>query len=138
MTLNEFVAQKKRSIFESLAKGLPPQEGRFDEAVWKEGQAKGSAQIGKVEFHPRRLVLEFIYSDPRSSATILRVELDPPERIVFLPVPEWVVETIWQGEIDGSYHFESHALAHLRTFEAETGESANEKWFGPARAKRRE
>lgn len=83
-------------------------------------------------------MLEFIYSDPASSAMILTVTLEPPERIVFLPVPDWVVESIWQGEVTGSAHFESDAIRLVQAFEQELREEANARWFEPQPPKRRE
>lgn len=65
--------------------------------------------MGSTVYSPDSIQCEFIYPDPSSVPTVLTVSLIPPERIVFLPVPEWVVESIWQGEIAGSYQFESDA-----------------------------
>ena len=57
---------------------------------------------------------------------------------MFLPVPDWVIESIWQGEISGSYHFESDAKALVEAFQAELSAENNPKWFLPQAAKRRE
>ena len=57
------------------------------------------------------------------------MEVDPPERIVRMPVPEWVVESVWQGEVDGSYHFESHAYALLEAFTASLDPEENARRF---------
>ena len=137
-SLNAFAASKRLHLFDRLRKGLPPDEGHWDEARWKEGKVKGAVQVGSTLYAPDRITFEFIYPDPASAATILQIETEAPERIVFLPVPEWVIETIWQGEIDGSFHFESDARALLAKFEALLDPAANALLFGPKQATRRE
>lgn len=116
MTLPQYVAEKRLAIFEALKAGFEPPEGQFDPETLKEARSKGQPQMGSTIFHPDRIVVEFIYPDPQRAATVLSVTLPSPERIVFMPVPEWVVESIWQGEIDGSYHFESDARELLERF----------------------
>lgn len=138
MTLNAYSAAKKIALFEDLKKGLPPSEGVYDEVVLKEAKAKGDPQVGATKYEPNVIQIEFIYPDPKSTSTILVVKLTPPERIVFLPVPTWVVESIWQGEISGTYHFESEAKRLYNEFGLELEADANQKWFGPQMAKRRE
>jgi hypothetical protein len=138
MKLAVWVAERRRNLLEDLVSGRAPREGTFDEDALKEAKIKGAPQLGSVRFEPRRVHLEFVFSDTKTVASVFVVTLEPPERIVFLPVPGWVTETIWQGEIDGGYHFESDARTQLAEFAAEIEESANEKWFGPQRAKRRE
>jgi hypothetical protein len=138
MNLNAFAAQRRLKILENLKNGLPPSEGSFDESTWKEGKVKGEPQMGTTRFQPDAILVEFIYPDPTSTATILTVRLDPPERIVFLPVPDWVVESIWQGDVDGSFHFESDAMRLLHQFSEELAPEKNVAWFGPRQPKRRE
>lgn len=125
-------------IFDQLKQGLPPSEGEFDEQVLRDAKIKGQPQMGTTRFEPNAIFVEFIYPDPNSTASILTVKLDTPERIVFLPVPEWVIESIWQGDVAGSYHFESDARALVAKFEMELSEAENPKWFGKQMAKRRE
>lgn len=137
MNLGAYAAEKKASLFERLIAGLPPDEGSFDETCFAEAKDKGLPQMGATRFEPWHIVFEFIY--PASGKPLLfTVQLDSPERIVFLPVPKWVVENIWQGNIDGSFHFESEAITHLAAFREELGERENAKWFEPQPAKRRE
>jgi hypothetical protein len=138
MTLNAYAAEKRLAIFEDLKGGHSPKEGEYNDHTLKEGQVKGTPQIGSTRYEPDAIFIEFIYPDPKSSATVLSIRLPAPERIVFLPVPDWVVESIWQGEIDGSYQFESDARAMLAKFEQELTQAENQKWFGPRQAKRRE
>lgn len=138
MNLNTYAAQKKREIFDRLMKDLPPSEGEFDEVLWRDAKSKGRPQMGTTVYLPDSITVEFIYSNPQGSPTIVPVKLAAPERIVFLPVPEWVVETIWQGEISGTYHFESDATKLVEAFRAQTEPEANKSLFGPQMAKRRE
>lgn len=137
MNLGAFAADQKQRIFNDLKAGQPPHEGTFDEALFREAKDVGPPQMGATRFSPKSIVHEFIYNVPGKSI-VLVVEVDSPERIVFLPVPEWVVENIWQGNVDGSFHFERDAKSLLETFRAEMEPSANERWFGPQAAKRRE
>lgn len=138
MNLNAWVASMRRRILDDLVAGRPPSAGEYDEEVLKEGRAKGTPLMGAVTFEPALVRMEFIFSDALSSATVLTVSSVPPERIVFLPVPEWVIETIWQGEVSGSHHFESDAQRLLEVFAAEMQPGANAKWFEPQQARRRE
>src|SRR3569623_381757 len=115
-SLNAYVSEKQNRIFEDLTGGRDPSEGEFSSEILKEARAKGRAQMGTTRFEPDAIVLEFIYPDPKSTATIFPVRLHTPERILFMPVPGWVVESIWQGEIDGSYHFESEAAKLLAEY----------------------
>lgn len=137
MTLNDFVCQARKQIHGELISGLQPSYGEFSEATLAEARAVGEPRMGSVRFEPQRVSLEFIFGSAAQSA-VFEVAVTPPERIVFLPVPGWVVESIWQGEIDGSYHFESHAVALYEAFRAELGAEANSVWFGPRQPKRRE
>ncbi len=56
---------------------------------------------------------------------------------MYLDVPVWVVEQIWEGDVEGSYHFESHARALVSAFTAALDEEANATQFGPKAPKRR-
>ena len=138
MILNAYSAAKKMAIFEDIKNGLPPREGEFDEAVLRAGKVKGEPLVGSTRYEPNAIFVEFIFPDPKSTSTVFVVKLTPPERIVFLPVPSWVVENIWQGEIAGTFHFESEALRLYQELGAELNAGQNQKWFGPQMAKRRE
>lgn len=138
MTLNAYAAERRLALLEDLRAGRDPSEGSFDVATLEEGRAKGEPQLGATRFEPDAIWLEFIFPDPQRSATVLTIRLDPPERIVFLPVPEWVVESIWQGDVAGSYQFESRARELVANFVTELEPGANRKWFDPQPPKRRE
>jgi hypothetical protein len=138
MSLNQYAAEHRLAIFEELRGGREPSQGRFDAAIFKEARSKGAPQMGTTRYAPDAIVFEFIYPDPLSTAMILTVSIQPPERIVFLPVPSWVVENIWQGDIAGTYHFESDAQRLVEDLRSELAPEANLKWFGPQPAKRRE
>jgi len=138
VTLNEYAAGLRRRIFDDLSGGREPSIGRFDAIVFGEARAKGSPQVGATRYLPSTIVFEFAYPERAGSTVILSVEVDAPERIVFLPVPEWVVESIWQGDVDGSYQFESQAYAMVERFAAGLEPEANLVWFGPRSPKRRE
>jgi hypothetical protein len=138
MNLSGYLAAKKQAVYVDLQAGRPPSEGRFDAALWKEGNDKSKPQIGSTVLEPHLISLQFIYPAPQEAALILRVEFDPPERIVQMPVPDWVVESIWQGEISGSPQFESDARRMMADFAASLEPGANDGFFGPQAPKRRE
>lgn len=138
MILNVFAAEKRRAIFDRIRAGDDPGEGAFDADVLREARMKSAPQVGSTRYEPFAIHFEFIFPDAASTATIFTVTVQPPERIVFLPVPDWVIENIWQGDIDGSYHFESHAIAAMASLEKELSLDGNLKWFGPRQPKRRE
>lgn len=129
LALNQYVAQKKREIYDRLRAGHAPDEGEFDGSVWAEAKDKGVPQMGTTVYRPDSIQVEFIYQDPLSSNLVLKVVLSAPERIVFMPVPEWVHQTIWQGEVDGTFRFESEAAAMLEVFGTELSASRNPVWF---------
>ncbi|HRJ26020.1 MAG TPA: hypothetical protein PLO61_00745 [Fimbriimonadaceae bacterium] len=138
MPLNTYVAELRRSIHAELVAGAEPSVGSFSSEALAEARVKGRPQMGSASFRPHQIQLEFIYHDPLSAATVFVVTVDAPERIVFLPVPGWVVESIWQGEIDGSYHFESDAVRLVDEYRQGLDAEGNAAWFEKRMAKRRE
>jgi hypothetical protein len=138
VTLNEWSANKKLAIFEKLSAGLEPEEGQFDSALLRSAAARGAPQVGATKYEPNAVRFEFIFNEPGDSSVVFTVTLEPPERIVFLPVPKWVVEEIWQGQVDGSYHFESHTSKLLEEFLTELAPETNKKWFQPRKATHRD
>lgn len=138
MTLSETVARLRRQIYDDLRSGQPPSVGRYSESDWKQARDKGEPRMGTYTLTPEEIRMEFLYSAAEAPALIFTVTVPAPERIVFLPVPDWVVESIWQGEIDGTYHFESDARRLLAEFERLLEPAENRRFFGPQRPKRRE
>ena len=137
MTLNEWGAATKRRLHDELVRGEEPPLGRYDKALLKEAKSLGHPQIGTTVYHPQSATFEFIYSGT-NSVMIVPVEVPSPERIVFLPVPTWVVESIWQGEIDGSFHFESAAIALVDELRSCLSAEANARLFEKKLPTRRE
>jgi hypothetical protein len=129
MRLNQYAAETRLRILSELKDGKSPSVGEFDPHVLSEGRVKGQPQLGTTRFEPDAIYVEFIYPDPLTNATVLTVKLTPPERIVYLPVPSWVIETIWQGEISGSYEFESDARRLVAEFSEQTQPGKNEELF---------
>ncbi len=138
MTLSEYVATKKKEIYDDLLQGRRPREGNYDMAALAELRSQGEPQMGSTVLEPENVSFEFIFPQNDGSAELLTVELTPPERIVFLPVPAWVVETIWQGDVDGSHHFESDAKKLMDELSASLEPLSNKKLFGRQPPKRRE
>lgn len=138
MNLTEWAAKTKRDIYQDLENGLVPSIGDFDLETLKEGRAKSSPQMGSTVYSPRSVRFEYLFNDPTSSAVVFSVVVTPPERIVFLPVPEWVVESIWQGDIDGSHHFESDAARLIEKFVDSTKPENNVALFGKKQPTHRE
>jgi hypothetical protein len=139
MNLNEFVATHKRGILDDLLNLKEPSIGVWDSDSLGKCRALNTApKIGTAVYFQDRVELEFIYMADGQATEVLTVSVPAPERIVFLPVPKWVVETIWQGEISGTFHFESDALRLVAQFQASLEPRENEALFGPARPTRRE
>lgn len=138
VSLNHWAATRKLAILESLRAKNEPSEGEFDRALFRQGIVKGPAQAGSTRYEPDAVHLEFIFPDTSSTSTVLTVTLVPPERIVYMPVPDWVIEDIWQGSVSGSYHFESDALALAEEFSRQLAPANNPRHFEPAAPARRE
>jgi hypothetical protein len=134
MSLNQYAAKKRLQIFDDLRGGKTPSEGAFDEALLREARTKGTPQMGTTEYTPDSIRFEFIFPDPKGAPIVLSIILASPERIVFMPVPEWVVESIWQGEINGTPQFESDALRMLSTFRQNIESDENAEQFAGHRA----
>lgn len=133
MSLNAFAAERKRALHEELLRGESPSFGCYDEALLRDAKAKGAPQMGSTVYAPNSITIEFIYSDAQG-ATVVPIVIAPPERIVFLPVPEWVIESIWQGDIAGSYHFECDALLLMAKLKDQLEPDANAQIFGVRKA----
>ena len=138
MKLAEYVAKTKREIWEDLREGRDPRLGEFNSQLLADARVKGQPQIGDSVFTPESISFEFIYSDGSGKTIIFPVLVPAPKRIVFLPVPGWVIESIWQGDVDGSYHFEKDATVLVEAFQSELTADKNRAWFGRRQATRRE
>ncbi len=131
--LRTFAAKHRLAIFERLKSGLEPEGCVFDRAAFQGALTKGAPQLGSTVYRPHEVRFEFIYSDPSGGTMVLVVSVVPPERIVALPVPSWVIENVWQGEVHGSYAFETEALSLLEAFRASLEPEANAELFGTAK-----
>lgn len=129
MNLNEYSAKKRREILDDLLAGHDPREGAWDVALLAEAKLKSRPQLGPLVFLPQHLDLQFLFSDPQGGSLVFTVRIESPYRIVQMPVPTWVIENVWQGEISGSFHFEADALALFEAFRAELEPEANIKHF---------
>jgi hypothetical protein len=137
MSLNQFVAEARLKILGELKEGKPPSVGEFSDSLLREGQSKGAPQLGATRYEPDTITVEFIFPAAGITPTVLPVRIPAPERIVFMPVPAWVVESIWQGEIDGSFHFESHANQLVEAFREQLSIANNFALFGDKAPTRR-
>ncbi len=137
MALNQFVADARLRILGDLTAGRAPSIGEYSEQILSEGRPKGAAQMGSTRYQPDAVFVEFIFPAPGTTSTVLTVRLPTLERIVFMPVPTWVVESIWQGEIDGSFHFESDAERLLADFTNQLSPDHNFGLFGDKAPTRR-
>jgi len=131
MNLGECTADLRLQILADLKAGKSPRQGEYSESVLREARSKGQPQMGSTHFEPTSIVLEFIFPDPHSSSVVLAIRVQAPERIVFLPVPSWVVESIWEGQIDGSFQFESDAYRMLEDLAKVLTPENNPAMFGP-------
>jgi len=131
MNLNQFAAETRLRIFEELKAGKTPSIGEYSEATLKEAHSKGRPQLGSTHYEQNSIFVEYIYPDSQTSSTVLSVKIPSPERIVFMPVPGWVIESIWEGEINGSYQFESEAAALMQEFAGQLTPEKNLALFAP-------
>ena len=138
MTLSEYLAATKRAIHADLVKGDSPKLGKYDEDALAMLRSRGEPQMGVTVLKPENVRFEFIYPHSDGSVELLAVDLQPPERIVFMPVPAWVIETIWQGSIDGSHHFESDAKRLQHELLESMKPLQNKKLFARHQPKRKE
>ena len=129
MILSDFVSEKRRLLFDELLAGHPPPEGTFDEDRFKEGKDKGTPQMGTVRYEPDAVLFEFIYPYALGAPILLTVRIPTPERVVFMPVPAWVVASVWEGDVAGSFRFESEARDFVRGFQTSLEPEVNKDLF---------
>lgn len=133
-----FIAKTKTEIFENLQTGKFPGVGKFSETLLEACRVMGTPQMGTTVHRPQAFVFEYIYRDHLGNSTIFPVEVEAPDRVVFMPVPDWVIESIWQGDIDGSFCFAWEAEEKLAALTRSLEPEPNEAYFGRRQAKRRE
>ncbi len=137
MTLNEYAANLRKQILEDLRAGKPPSVGSFSLEVLKAGLASGAPQMGTTRYEPQEICLEFIFAGQPANSTVFEVQVSSPERIVWMPVPAWVIEQVWEGEVTGSFHFESTAKEMVEDVVSSLQPEANMVGFGVTQPKRR-
>ncbi len=137
MTLREFVRDQIQSIHAALQAGSPPPIGAYDAAQLKECQRRASVQVGASNFLPDAIVLEFIFQDASLGPAVLSVRIAAPEPIVYMPVPDWVIEDVWQGDVTGSFRFRSEAERLLEAFREQVFTERNRAFFEKADLPRR-
>lgn len=116
-------------ILEDLKAKKEPRIGQFEPESLKNAFTKGSPQLGSMRYVPLGFFFEFIFPDAVGGTVILTVFVPAKERIVFLPVPDWVRQNIWQGDVDGSYFYESEVEGVLESFRGYLGAAENSQYF---------
>ncbi|MGQ9657035.1 MAG: hypothetical protein ACUVV1_03905 [Fimbriimonadales bacterium] len=129
MTLREFVRAQIETIFDALKASSAPPVGEYDPAVLRECLRRAQPQVGASRFLPDAVVLEFIFQDPSLGPAVLSVRVPTPEPIVYMPVPDWVVEDVWQGDVTGSFRFLSEAEQLLAAFREQVFTERNRAYF---------
>lgn len=129
MNLNEYSAKKRREILDDLLAEREPSEGEWSREVLAEARKIGRPKMGPILYEPWAMSLQFPFAGQGTEAIVFTVRLNAPHRIVHLPVPSWVVENVWQGDVAGSFHFEPDALALVEEFRAELSEERNPAFF---------
>lgn len=137
-TLGEYVAAARLRAFEALRQKLLPPEGDFDVRMWQEFVDRPAIQMGTTRYEPSKVIIEFVAHRPPDPAAILAVTLTPPEPIIYMPVPEWVIENVWKGEVNGTYCFQSEASLRFARFADKLKPETNKKYFGSKPAVGRE
>lgn len=127
--LYEVSANIRASIFEELKAKRSPSVGEFEPEKLKQAFERGEPQMGAQKFTPEGIFFEFIFPNPVSGTVILPVFVRMEERIVFLPVPKWVIQNIWQGDISGSYVFESQVEETLEKYRLLLSKEGNQQFF---------
>jgi len=129
MSLREFVREQVQAIFAALQAGSAPPIGEYDPAALRECLRRAQPQVGASRFTPDAVVLEFIFQDASLGPAVLSVRVPAPEPIVYMPVPDWVIEDVWQGEVTGSFRFLSEAERLLEAFRAQVFTERNRAYF---------
>ncbi|MFQ3610625.1 MAG: hypothetical protein SNJ72_03925 [Fimbriimonadales bacterium] len=129
MTLREFVKQQMQSLYEALQKRQAPPVGTYDADTLRECFRRAQVQTGTTQYFPDRIVFEFIFTEPSLGPVVLSITVTAPEPIVYMPVPDWVIEDVWQGDVTGSFRFRSEAEALLERFRSQLFSEENLAYF---------
>ncbi|MGQ9488369.1 MAG: hypothetical protein ACUVTY_09695 [Armatimonadota bacterium] len=130
MTLREFVNATRKQVLDALQHKQPPPIGHFDPKRFEEAVQMREVQMGGTRYTPHSVILEFVFlHDNPGAPLILCVEVDTPEPVVFMPVPEWVQEDVWQGEVKGTFRFRSEAEHLIEAFRHLVLEYENPHYF---------
>ncbi|MDW8052866.1 MAG: hypothetical protein RMJ83_10375 [Armatimonadota bacterium] len=129
MTLREFVREQMERVFNALKAGNPPPVGEYDADRLKECLRRAQVQMGTTRYTPDAVILEFIFQDPVLGPAVLSVRVAAPEPIVYMPVPDWVIEDVWQGDVTGSFRFRSEAERLLEAFREQVFSERNRAYF---------
>ncbi len=139
MTLREFTNTTRKQVFEALRHRMPPPIGHFDRKTFEEAVQMREVQMGGAHYTPHSVVLEFVFlHDNPGAPLILSVEVETPEPVVFMPVPDWVQEDVWQGEVKGTFRLRSEAERMLNAFRHHVLECENLHYFEERPVPRRE
>lgn len=129
MTLRKFVRNNLQTIFEALQKRQLPPVGEYDAQTLKECFRRATVQTGTTHYQPDCILLEFIFSEPNLGPAVLSVRIPAPEPIVYMPVPDWVIQDVWQGEVTGSFRFASEAETLLKKLHNQIFAETNALYF---------
>lgn len=129
MTLREFVSEQMNLIFDALKRGQSPPVGTYEAESLRECQRRSQVRTGVTRFLPDSALFEFIFNDPSLGPAVLTVKVAAPEPIVYMPVPGWVIEDVWQGDVTGSFRFHSEAVQLIEVFQNELRAENNQKYF---------
>lgn len=128
MTLGQFIADCKIRLLAELESRVEPSFGTYDVHQWPGSSRVKQVQIGSATPFPHNVEFEFILTLEEGSE-VFTISVPAPERIVYMPVPEWVLISVWQGEVSGSYHFESDATRMTDRYVALLTSGTNESEF---------
>ena len=101
MTPYEWAVGRRRTLLETLKAGKRPDDATFDAGAVEAALAKGVPREGAIRFLPDAAIVEVHVAFAGSAPAI------------WMAVPDWVVENVWQGEVTGRHLFESQARAAL-------------------------
>ncbi len=137
MTLREFVKQNLQALYDALQKRQEPPMGTYDADTLRECFRRAQVQTGTTHFYPDRVVFEFIFTEPSLGPAVLSITVPSPEPIVYMPVPDWVIEDVWQGDVTGSFRFRSEAEQLIAQFQQQVFSEANLVYFEKHRLPKR-